>query len=90
MTVSFEYNTAFLLVLFMFARLSASRERKHSRGEKREKKREEKEKEVGLQTELDISPVFSLAGDWVFCLWAVLLSGVDRGGEREDRCGVKG
>lgn len=45
-------------------------------GEKRERKRDEREKEVGLQTELD------MIASSVFCLWAVLLPGVDRGPKR--------
>ena len=61
-TVSHEYNTAFSLffvVFFMFARLSASRERGTTapEGEKRGRRGgKEKEKEVGLQTAFDMSP----------------------------------
>lgn len=99
LTVSYEYNTAFSLffvVFFKFARLSASRERNHSTwGRQGEKKREEKEKEVGFADSAWYVSRFypSLADDWVclFCLQAVLSSGVDRGGgEREGGCKDKG
>ena len=98
--VSYEYNTAFFVVVvcfFFFLRLlDCLRLREEEPQHLREEKGEEEGREGWRGCAADSSWYVSrfsssLAGDWVapFRLWAVLLSGVDGGGgEREGPSGA--